>query len=240
MPLGAPTSRMSQRKHVGPGVGTNVRDRLAASSSVIIAHRHVDEAKRCRCAHAERMAVRHEPVDGWTPGPPVFALESGHRVGDRVRDECARRAEAYAGHRRPEHHSAAGLDVGRAGDHAAQLRAAELQGLGRPDVGDRARALAGRAGRDNSPRRVACHTVSTGGTPRRGLLAAEKLLRYETAAEWSRAAVPGDWVALVEGACFTAPKWRGCRRCGPGSPTPSRSAGPRRLCAGIGSVRSGV
>src|ERR1019366_5317256 len=32
------------------------------------------------------------------------------------------------------------------------------------------------------------------------LLPAEKLVGVETAAEWSRAAVSGEWVALVEGA----------------------------------------
>ena len=57
----------------------------------------------------------------------------------------ARRPEADAGQRRREHHRPARLDVVGVGDRAAQVPAAELERLGRPHVGDRVRALVGRA-----------------------------------------------------------------------------------------------
>ena len=48
-------------------------------------------------------------------------LEAGDRIGARVRDVHAGRAEADARHRRGEHHRAARLDVVGVGDGAAQV-----------------------------------------------------------------------------------------------------------------------
>ena len=60
-----------------------------------------------------------------------------------MRDVDARRPEADPGQRRGQHHPAARLLV--AGDGVAQVAAAVLERLRRPDVGDRRRPLVGRA-----------------------------------------------------------------------------------------------
>ncbi len=91
-----------------------------------------------------RVAVRDERVVGRVAGRLVDVLEAGDRVRAGVRDVDAGGAEADAGHRRAEHHEAARLDVVGVGDGAAQVGAAVLQRLRRPDVGDRVGALVGR------------------------------------------------------------------------------------------------
>ena len=142
-------SCMSCAQHVGQRVRSGVGDRLAGEQLghlvVALGHRLVGEAERRRRGDDHRVPVRHERVVVGVAGRLVLVLEARDRIRARVRDVHARRAEADARHRRGEHHHAARLEVVGVGDGAAQEAPAVLERLRRPHVGDRVRALVGRA-----------------------------------------------------------------------------------------------
>ena len=102
----------------------------------------VREAEGRRGGDDHRDPVRDERVVADVARRLVDVLEARDRIGARVRDVHARRAEADARHRRREHHRAARLDV--PGDRVAQEAPAVLERLRRPDVGHRVRPLVGR------------------------------------------------------------------------------------------------
>src|SRR3954471_12240259 len=135
--------------HVRQGVGAGVLDALAREPLghlvVTLGYRLVREAEGGRRGDDHRVAVRDERVVVGVAGRLVGVLEAGDRVRAGVRDVDAGAAEADAGHRRAEHHPAAGLEVVVVGDGAPQELAAVLERLRRPHVGDRVRALVGRA-----------------------------------------------------------------------------------------------
>src|ERR687893_1343799 len=110
---------------------------------LLVALRHgiVGEAEGRGRGDYHGPAVRDEGVVRRVSGRLPLVLEAGYGVGAGVRDVDARRAEADAGERRPEHHRAPGLHVLAVLHGPPEVLAAELEGLAAPHVRDRVRPL---------------------------------------------------------------------------------------------------
>ena len=155
---------MSERRAFGSASGpVSDEPKQRRRALVALRRRRVREAERRRGGDDHRDPVRDERVVAHVARRLPRMLEARDRIGARVRDVHARRAEADARHRRREHHRAARLDVPV--DRAPQEAPAVLQRLRRPHVGDRVGALVGRpvvGGRRGVPGRVRQRQIGLG------------------------------------------------------------------------------